>query len=91
VSDLEEKELIETVDQYIVVFTIEGGFVTVQVYNINNGDAVVGYMHFFYEPTKLIDDEELRKEVARTVVKLLPFFRKYSKIIGNVIEIRNLR
>jgi len=90
-EDKEGKEVIEIVDQYIVKFSIDGDFLIISVYDTKNDDSVVGYMHFLEEPTKLLEDEELRKNLARTVVKLLPFFRKYSKLFGNVIGIRNLR
>jgi hypothetical protein len=80
VSNVKGNEFTETVDQYIVTFTIDGEFVTIKVYDTVNKDSVVGRMHFVADPSNLLDDAEMRKRIARTVIKLLPIFRKYHEL-----------
>jgi hypothetical protein len=82
VSNVDQKKIVETVDEYTVEFTIEGDSVVVQVLDARNGDSVTGYLHFTMDPAKLIEDEEQRKKLARVAVKILQIFRKY----GNTIE-----
>jgi hypothetical protein len=88
---MSEKVYVEKIDNYLITFTIDGYFVTVQIQDLASGDGMVGYQHFFDDPTKLLENEELRKMYAETLIKMLKFFRKYHKLIGNVVEFRTIR
>lgn len=88
---MSKKVYVEKIDNYLITFTIDGNFVTIQIQDLESGDGMTSYQHFFDDPTKLLEDEELRKKYAETLIKILKFFRDYHTIVGNVIEFKQLR
>jgi len=88
-SENEEKEYIEIVDdRYIVVFKIDKPFIVVNAYDKNVGDGVIGYLHYLKDPTPVLEDQETRKLLAESIAKVFKFFRKYHKLIGNVVQVQ---
>jgi endonuclease V-like protein UPF0215 family len=92
---VEEKTIVEIVDDFIATFTIEWGFVTIQVVNQKTNESVIVYMRLFGESEKLRkklkefeEDGELRKEIVRVAIKMMSFFRKYHRLLGNVIQLK---
>jgi len=92
---VEEKTIVEIVDDFIATFTIEWGFVTIQVVNQKTNESVITYIRLFGESEKLRKklkefekDEELRKELVRVAIKMMSFFRKYHRLLGNVIQLK---
>jgi galactose-1-phosphate uridylyltransferase len=67
---------------------IDKPFIVVNAYDKDVGDSVISYLHYFKDPTPILENSETRRLLAEAIAKVFKFFRKYHPLIGNVVQVQ---